>query len=78
VVIDERHTRRLVTGTAADGLVLAVPPAFDLPGPFRRGLGPATLRFGREGTPTGSGRLRVEFFEVPVDARAGRVAVPAG
>lgn len=58
---------RLVPGTAADGLIMSVPPVLDFPAPFSLSPGARTLEL------TGaSGELRVEFFALPLRVGPGR------
>jgi hypothetical protein len=68
VRFDEGEWRRLVPGTAGDGLILSVPPAVDLPPPVAANLGAATIAVGIRGAARGSGSVEFAFYETPVAA----------
>jgi hypothetical protein len=66
IVFDGVRTQRLVPGTAADGLVMSVPPAADLPQPLNASLGARTVAVGIRGAEQGSGSVELSFFERPI------------
>ena len=59
---------RLIPGTVADGLVVAVPPRADFPAPFGLGLQARTLQVTRGTSPEQDGELTYAFSAVPVGA----------
>jgi hypothetical protein len=59
----EQH--RLVPATAADGLLLTVPPNADFPAPFAMAPNPSTIAVGRDGGEP-DGQVRYTFVEVMI------------
>ena len=74
---DERHVqfnetpevRRLVPGTAEDGLLMYAPADADLPQPFALAPDPDKITLLREDTEPGDEVLTYDFYEVPVAQR---------
>jgi hypothetical protein len=72
VAFDDGPQYRLVTATAADGLLVSAPSGFDYPGKFAMSPQARTLTFTKEDAPaSSSGDLRVEFEAIPVHGAQG-------
>lgn len=67
---------RLVPATAAEGLLLRVPPAADYPDQYALAPNPVSVAVGRDGGQPG-GELRYTFVEVPIRPFAGGGPGPA-
>jgi hypothetical protein len=66
VILDGTETRRLVAGTADDGLLISAPAAADYPEPFALAPNVRQIAIRVDGGGTGGQPLRYDFFEAPM------------